>query len=377
MSDPAAPPFTQAPLVPALEIQYNCTGRPWFRDTDGQWRVYTEPSMKPSLPQAPLQGPAVPAQSAVQHSATYNFSGPSAHPPHTSIHLDPRFLPPLPPSDDHDLYEPPAIAKSRGLQAAPKVADSRNFEPEDTNTLLDIVQKELPLGPKGWASIHKRFSKWAHKNSRPDRAGKSLETKYKQLLKTKKPTGDAICPPEIKRAHRIEEMINQRAGTHDLSDSEFDGGHASSDDISTEILDSSSSRVHTAVAHRALSPPLRRNGRMNAPDLVNKLSHAFDPEAQKARDAERSQRSFQATQMLSLTQQLCDAQAANEGLRNQITIMQGHTHDVERACDRAELRLEMVEGANGRGFGANQSLWSMEIVNFTPLFTYLLGEFHG
>jgi hypothetical protein len=150
-------------------------------------------------------------------------------------------------------------------------------------------------------------------------------------------------------------MINQRAGTRDLSDSEFDGGHASSDDSSIEILDSSSSRVHTAVAHRAPSPPLRRNGRMNAPDLVNKLTHAFDPEAQKARDAERSQRSFQATQMLSLTQQLRDAQAANEGLRNQITIMQGHTHDVERARDRAELRLEMVEGASGRGFGANQS----------------------
>lgn len=153
-----------------------------------------------------------------QHSATYNFSGPSAHPPHTLIHLDPRFLPPLPPSDDHDLYEPAAIAKSRGLQAAPKVAGSRrkskkekgkkrqlssdseddsdapqrpakrgrpqgsrNFEPEDTSALLDIVQKELPLGPKGWAAIHKRFRKWAHKNSRPDRAGKSLETKYKQV----------------------------------------------------------------------------------------------------------------------------------------------------------------------------------------------------
>jgi hypothetical protein len=97
---------------------------------------------------------------------------------------------------------------------------------------------------------------------------------------------------------------------------------------------------------------------MNAPDLVNKLSHAFDPEAQKARDAERSQRSFQTTQMFSLTQQLRDAQAANESLRNQITIMQNHTHDVERARDRAELRLEMVEAANGFGGGSrapNQS----------------------
>jgi hypothetical protein len=45
MSDPAAPPFTQAPLVPAPEIQYDRTGRPWFCDADGQWRVYTEPSM--------------------------------------------------------------------------------------------------------------------------------------------------------------------------------------------------------------------------------------------------------------------------------------------------------------------------------------------
>ncbi|KAJ6483466.1 hypothetical protein DFH09DRAFT_1340467 [Mycena vulgaris] len=310
-----------------------------------------------------------------QQPASYNFpptmydrpAGPSLAPNRC---IDPRLLP-LPIDDDRDLSDPSTIAKARGLKPAHKVAGSRqkdkgkkrqyssdeaedsdapankrgrpqgsvNFSKADTKKLLDLTERELPLGQKGWEVIKKGYSKWARANDRPLRPGKSLENKYKQMLRTKKPTGNATCPPDIKRAHRIEDQINQRAGTRELNDSDLDGAagdYDSSDDGSVEILDGPA-QIHTAVAHRAPTPPLRRNSRMNAPELVSTLAKAFDPAAQKTRDDERAQRSFQSTHILTLSQQIRDQNAVIEGLRTQLTAAQSHVHDVERARDRAEL----------------------------------------
>jgi hypothetical protein len=52
---------------------------------------------------------------------------------------------------------------------------------------------------------------------------------------------------------------------------------------------------------------------------------------------------------MTVNQQLRDAQAVVEGLRAQNTILQNRVHDLERACDRAELKLEMVRMTQGRG----------------------------
>lgn len=158
--------------------------------------------------------------------------------------------------------------------------------------------------------------------------------------------------------------MNQRAGTRDLNDSEFDNDAkgASSDD-EVEVIDRP---VRTAVARRVPTPPLRRNSRLNAPEVLNQLSRAFDPDVQRRRDDERSQRSLQNTQLLAVNQQLRDTLATNESLRSQITIMQGHLHDVERARDRAELRLEMQSGAHGSGIGRESRRRSPSAVREKP-----------
>jgi hypothetical protein len=77
-----------------------------------------------------------------------------------------------------------------------------------------------------------------------------------------------------------------------------------------------------------------------------KLANTFDPEIQRSMHEERSQRSFQTTQLVTLTQQLRDAQAATEALRNRLA-------EVERARDRAELKLEFLSPAPFTGFGGN------------------------
>lgn len=166
-------------------------------------------------------------------------------------------------------------------------------------------------------------------------------TLHAQYLKLKKPTGSGVCPPEVKRAHALEARINERAGTRDVSDFDLNdstSGESSDDDV--EVIDDPT--IHTAVARRAPTPPLRRS-RKSAPDLIDKLSRAFDPAAQRARDEERYHRSAENTQVFTLSQQLRDAHTSAETLRNQISILQQHLNDAERARDVALLKVDMMD----------------------------------
>ncbi|KAJ7726660.1 hypothetical protein B0H14DRAFT_2641048 [Mycena olivaceomarginata] len=112
---------------------------------------------------------------------------------------------------------------------------------------------------QGWKVVESKYNKYALANNKSERDIKSLQTKYNQILRKKKPTGRAACPPEIKRAHHIEGLIDQRANTRVLSDSDADiddGGNLSSDDA-VEVVPPASS-AHTAVARHA---PIRTSPR--------------------------------------------------------------------------------------------------------------------
>ncbi|KAJ7615071.1 hypothetical protein DFH06DRAFT_1367832, partial [Mycena polygramma] len=222
---------------------------------------------------------------------------------------------------------------------------SANYSKEDISNLFDFVGVELPVGQKGWKEVHRRYRKYAAQNHRPERAPKALESKYKQYLKQKKPTGDAACPPEVKRAHELENLINERVSTRDLSDSEFDDdSDAGSSDDKVEVVDRP--RQCTAVARRNPTPPLRCKSRPSGADLANQLANAFDPAAQQGRDDARSAR-CENTQMLTVAQQLRDLQGVTESLRSQNSVLQNHIHDLERARDRSELKLELLQMTKG------------------------------
>ncbi|KAF7349978.1 hypothetical protein MVEN_01299000 [Mycena venus] len=361
MSDPTAPPFTQS--TPKPNIFYDGHGTAWHCDANGQW-VPVPPEAVPMPLQPPFEhrGPATVMKQGPSQPAAYSFPPPAlssaqAIPPHL---IDPR-LRPLPQSDDHDLTDSYTIAKAI-LHPAVKVGGVRqkdkgkkhqlpsdfcdssddagratkrgrpqgssNYNKKNTKVFLKIAQKLLPTGPKGWKLVTTDFKKWAVKNNRPEGDVKSIETKYKQLLRKKKPTGDAHCPPNVKRAHRIERLINQKADTRELSDLEFDGiadaadtggaGDSSDDDV-VEVSPLSLTRL----------PPASRRPRTNAPELVNQLSKAFDPKVEKVREDQRADRSFQTTHMFTLSQEVRDAQTANDKLCKQLTVMQDRIHDAE------------------------------------------------
>jgi hypothetical protein len=58
---------------------------------------------------------------------------------------------------------------------------ANNYKDIDLDELLNLTERELPLGQKGWQKISSRFKTWAKANNRPVRDTKSLETKFKQV----------------------------------------------------------------------------------------------------------------------------------------------------------------------------------------------------
>ncbi|KAG2131631.1 hypothetical protein DEU56DRAFT_688381, partial [Suillus clintonianus] len=235
------------------------------------------------------------------------------------------------PDDDED--DPRAVAK-RG-----RPCGSNNYSAADVQVLLDLVEDERPLGQKGWQAIHLKYSEWATSHGRPPRKAMSLETKFKQLVKTTKPTGNGVCPPDVTRAHEIDALINERAGTRDLNDSDFDAddSHDDSRNITPPI-------EHTAItrATRTDAPVPRRRGAA-ASELLTRISGAFDPAVQQARDEERANRSLANTQLLTQAQQLRDANAVTEQLRTQLYDLRTRLYNVERERDLGKLRAEMMQ----------------------------------
>ena len=168
-----------------------------------------------------------------------------------------------------------------------------------------------------------------------------------QLVKTPKPTGDGVCPPEVTHAHHIDDLINERAGTRYLNNSDFDDPDADGKTHNwSDKEDDLKPECHTVVARflRTEAPPTRHNARgVAAADLMTRLSTAFDPAVQRARDEEHTNRSLANTQYLTLAQQLCDSQATTESLRSQLIDVCNQLYEAQHEYDHAEMRLEMMQ----------------------------------
>ncbi|KAJ6589481.1 hypothetical protein B0H19DRAFT_1249013 [Mycena capillaripes] len=378
MSDRADSSFAQP--TPNPNIFRDGNGTVWHCDLNGQW--IPVPVSAPSQDMAPG---ATAQQGPLQPSA-FSFPSPApvlAFPSHL---IDPHLAAP-PQIDGLALHSPFEIAQAN-LRPASKVGGVRqvdkgkkhqlpsdsddsedgratkrgrlqgsaNYNKEDTKKCLKFTKEVLPVSAKGWRVVERLFGSWAVEKGQPKCDAKSLETKYKQLLRKKKPTGDGYCPPAVQQVHEIEHLINSKADTHALSDeSEFDDDNTRESSDIVEVVPST--KVRTAIARHAPTPPLHSSGavarrpHLNAPELVSQLSKAFDPAVATAREAKRAEQSLQATHMFGIDQQLRDALAANENLCNQITVMQDCLHDVQRAQERAEMQLELFQtgmGPHGR-----------------------------
>lgn len=173
-----------------------------------------------------------------------------------------------------------------------------------------------------------------------------------QLVRTPKPTGGAEIPPHIERAWAIEESINERAGTRDVNDSEFDadlddaGSTGSHNSDAIEISsDAESLKVVATVKRSARTGSDPTPHRKQAPSLMymKKIADNFDPSAQREREHDRAEQSLSAVHILALNSQLRDSQQTVNSLRSEITQLYSRLHTSESNRQRVELKLEFLE----------------------------------
>ncbi|KAJ7934732.1 hypothetical protein B0H13DRAFT_2305509 [Mycena leptocephala] len=147
-------------------------------------------------------------------------------------------------------------------------------------------------------------------------------------------------PPEVKRAHEIEDLINTKAGTRELDDDD-------DDDTNDSDVPKAVEPVRFAVARRAPSPPLRRS-RAPAADAVSKIVRSLDPATLRVRDEARAHYSFERAQLMTLSAQV-------DGLRSQLCAVQQENNDLKRERDRVDMErtwaARLDEVARGRSYG--------------------------
>ncbi len=93
----------------------------------------------------------------------------------------------------------------------------QTFNAESVTRLLDLSEEILPAGPNEWNQLAAAFNF----NRPPLIVGRdedSLRNKFKALKNVRKPTGDPTCPPDVKRAKRIQKLIEAKVGVAGLDD---------------------------------------------------------------------------------------------------------------------------------------------------------------
>lgn len=231
---------------------------------------------------------------------------------------------------------------------------------------LTLLRRSFPLGnmagrpfssplPDGLITMAKRRGCWSPLRPSLRRYVYLVLCKFFQLwyivfklVKTKKPTGDAYCPPDIKCAHKIEALINKCACTHDLNDSDFKDDIEGNSDCSgnAEALvqpkkSDIKKDVCTAIIWRP-DPNVQRHSCSNNTDLIGRLADAFNPHALQAHEDDRSYCSLQNSQIFTLTQQLHDANNIMESLRSQVNALQSHLHKADHAHDPLKIEQKML-----------------------------------
>jgi hypothetical protein len=168
--------------------------------------------------------------------------------------------------------------------------------------------------------------------------------------------GVGVCSPQVSWAHEIENLINKKASTRDLNDSDFNDEGAnelikiSSDKeeegspVPSPLPPAGPAAVKSAIARSICNGNSHHTGQASSgPDLISNLSRVFDPDTQKAHDAECANCSLKNTHFLVQSQQLCDLQQSNEHLHQWLTDLQAQLQEAGCNCDLAELKLEMLQ----------------------------------
>ena len=178
-------------------------------------------------------------------------------------------------------------------------------------------------------------------------------------MRTRKPTGDAECPPEVHRAHEIEHKIQSKVACRDLEDEEIidfeDGKYA--DDEMSNVFDHPEDDDEGGPAPSSKPAPRVRTTRIKSPllsqeptrqpsskgtNILEKISQTFDPEVQSRREADRVSSMFQSHQLILLQSQIRDLNATILSLRSQLDDSERCRVDADCRADRLQNQLDIA-----------------------------------
>lgn len=84
------------------------------------------------------------------------------------------------------------------------------------------MEETLPRGQQEWLTVATEYNQrriaWM-----AERDEEQIRNKFTALRNTKKPTGDPICPSNIRRAKQLMHLIKRRCSVTTMDDSDSDG----------------------------------------------------------------------------------------------------------------------------------------------------------
>lgn len=179
-------------------------------------------------------------------------------------------------------------------------------------------------------------------------------------MKTAKPTGEAEVPPHVERAHAIDNLMNEKAGSRDLDDEDIVDVDPEVIEISESEKDMDDKKVVVKAEKAQTGPVARRLGtdrisavsshtrsRNNGQALLANISKVLDPNTRRAHAEEQSVSTLQTSQIFTLSSQLRESHRQVEALRNQLADAERRCNNADRRADRAEL-MEMITESRGR-----------------------------
>ncbi len=82
----------------------------------------------------------------------------------------------------------------------------------EVHALLRLLEQMLPVDGEDWEEVA-RLHNLNFPNNGRDTA--KLKRKFQQLYRVEMPTGDPMCPPDVRMAKRIREQIRDKAEIND------------------------------------------------------------------------------------------------------------------------------------------------------------------
>lgn len=163
---------------------------------------------------------------AVPTNASLMVDGPQGNPPQAQPAPHPVVS--LKVNDDVGVLStpPPSVVgtpnSGEGSGRGGRRRGSKNFNDRDTEQMLVLCERMVPVTCREWDSVAVEFNKWADENNRPKRPRASLRNKFERLC-TATP-GGAQSPHLSSRAKAVETLILQAQNSREGRDSDDDGG---------------------------------------------------------------------------------------------------------------------------------------------------------